>query len=136
MLETSSFTVPAGTHTVTFQGTNLRGGDNTVFIDAVVVYQQPSGLTDTGFEAPGRSAAGGFQYGPTTSPWAFTGSAGVASNGSGFTAGNPIAPQGSQVLFLQGKSGVSQTAMFAAGNYALTFNAAQRGNVSVRRRCR
>jgi hypothetical protein len=40
-LSTSSFTVTAGLHTVTFQGTNLHGGDNTVFIDQVSVVQPP-----------------------------------------------------------------------------------------------
>jgi hypothetical protein len=126
-LTTGSFTVAAGTHTVTFQGTDLKGGDNTAFIDKVAINPQATSLGDTGFEAAA-VVPGGFVYGPTGSPWAFTGGAGVASNGSAFTSGNPNAPQGSQVLFLQGVSSVSQIATFPAGTYTLSLSAAARGN--------
>ena len=34
---TPAFTVAAGTHTITFQGLDTAGGDNSVFIDAVQV---------------------------------------------------------------------------------------------------
>src|SRR5262249_8781436 len=54
---------------------------------------------------------------------------GVAGNGSGFTAGNPSAPQGTQVGFLQGAgSTISQAINFAVGTYTIGFQAAQRGN--------
>ena len=43
----------------------------------------------------------GFQYRPAGTPWTYTGGAGVAGNGSGFTACNPNAPEGTQVGFLQ-----------------------------------
>jgi hypothetical protein len=36
-LTTSSFTVAAGLHTLLFQGTDLNGGDNTVFVDQVAI---------------------------------------------------------------------------------------------------
>jgi hypothetical protein len=126
-LTTGSFTVTSGSHTVTFQGTNLNGGDNTAFIDQVSIVQQATSLADTSFESAG-VPPGGFVYGPAGTPWAFVGGAGVASNGSAFTSSNPIAPQGSQVLFLQGVSGVSQTANFPAGTYTLSLLAAARGN--------
>jgi hypothetical protein len=119
--------VGAGTHTIAFQGTDLNGGDNTVLIDQVTADQQPTSLTDSGFEASA-VAAGAFQYGPAGAAWSFAGSAGVASNGSAFTSGNPVAPQGSQVAFLQGTGSVSQAATFAAGTYTIGFSAAQRGN--------
>jgi hypothetical protein len=45
-----------------------------------------------------------------------------------FTAGNPPAPQGAQVAFLQGQGSVSQSVYLAAGTYVITFDAAQRGN--------
>ncbi len=128
-LTTSSFTVTDGSHTVTFQGTNLNGGDNTALIDQVALNQQPTGLADTGFESPAVDP-GTFQYAPASSAWSFTGSAGVAANGSAFTAGNPAAPQGGQVAFLQGKASLTQTATFTAGTYKLSFAAAQRGNVA------
>ena len=78
--------------------------------------------------------AGHFQYDPTGSPWAFSGSSGISGNNSGFTSGNPPAPQGSQVAFLQETGSFTQTvADWAAGSYVLTFDAAQRGNFGVSR---
>ena len=45
--------------------------------------------------------AGNWQYAPSGSPWTFSGTAGVSGNDSAITAGNPTAPQGSQVAFVQ-----------------------------------
>ena len=126
-LTTGSFAVTAGNHTVTFQGTDLNGGDNTAFIDNVTINPQATTLGDTGFETAA-VPPGGFVYGPAGTPWTFSGNAGVASNGSAFTAGNPGAPQGSQVLFLQGISGISQIATFPAGTFTINLAAAARGN--------
>jgi acetyl esterase/lipase len=87
-------------------------------------------IADTVFEAPGvgtgSSAAG--EYNPTGSAWTFTGTAGVAGNGNGFTAGNLDAPEGAQVAFLQQDGSFIQVAYFLAGTYTLGFSAAQRGN--------
>jgi Protein of unknown function (DUF642) len=127
-LATSTFTVTAGTHTVTFRGTNLNGGDNTAFIDQVTVTPQASGLNDSGFEQPALGP-GTFKYTPAGSPWTFTAGAGVAANGSAFTSGNPGAPQGNQVAVLQRLASMSEVVDFVAGNYAITFKAAQRGNI-------
>ena len=126
-LTTSTFTVTAGLHTLTFQGTNLNGGDNTVLLDLVAINQPPQGLVDPGFETPAQGS-GAFAYDPTGSPWTFSGGAGVAGNQSAFTSGNPNAPQGSQVAFLQGVGSVNQSVSFAAGSYFISFDAAQRGN--------
>lgn len=127
-LSTSSFGVAAGSHTITFQGTNINGGDNTMLIDQVELTLQPTSLNDSGFESPALSP-GTFKYSPTTTPWTFAGTAGVATNKSAFTSGNPAAPQGNQVLFLQRTSSVSQiVTVFEPGPYAISFNAAQRGN--------
>src|SRR5207253_2354981 len=95
---------PEGSQGAVLQG---RGGDNTAFIDNVSINAQATSLTDSGFEAVA-VAAGGYVYNPTGSAWAFSNTAGVASNGSPFTAGNPAAPQGSQVLILQGNGSVTQ----------------------------
>ena len=85
-------------------------------------------IGDPGFEQV-QVGAGQFQYRPTGSPWTFTGSSGISANNSGFTSGNPPAPQGTQVAFLQGTGSFSQTVTgWAAGSYVLTFDAAQRGN--------
>jgi hypothetical protein len=54
------------------------------------------------FEAPALRATPGFEYGPSGSGWTLVNGAGLSRNASGFTAGNPGAPGGSQVLFLQG----------------------------------
>ena len=76
--------------------------------------------------------AGQFQYDPTGSPWVFTGGSGISGNNSGFTSGNPPAPQGVQVAFLQGTGSFTQSVTgWAAGSYVLTFDAAQRGNFGV-----
>jgi hypothetical protein len=131
---TASFTVTAGSHTITFVGTDPDGSDkdNTAFIDAVRVNRVlPAVLSDPGFETPsvGTGTYGAFQYQPTGTPWTYSALAGVAGNGSGFTSGNPNAPEGAQVAFLQGPSSVSQAVTLAAGTYSVSFSAAQRQNV-------
>ena len=72
--------------------------------------------------------AGRYAYTPAGSPWTFTSGAGISANNSGFTVGNPPAPQGTQVAFLQETGSFSQTLGLAAGTYVITFSAAQRGN--------
>jgi len=89
-----------------------------------------SGPADAGFETPA-VGAGAFQYDPTGAGWTFTGMAGIAGNGSGFTSANPNAPEGSQVAFLQEAGGMSQAVTLAAGTYTLGFQAAQRANWST-----
>jgi hypothetical protein len=129
-LTTSSFTVGAGSHTLAFQGTDLAGGDNTVFIDQVALVVEPTSLDDSGFETPA-VGEGSLQYNPASSPWTFQQSAGLAANHSAFTGGNPNAPQGSQVAFLQAVGSASQSILFPDGTFAITFSAAQRGNVQA-----
>jgi subtilase family serine protease len=126
---TTAFTVTAGAHTITFQGLDSAGGDNTTFLDQIAVApaSTPS-IGDPGFEQV-VVGAGNFQYDPTGSPWTFSGGAGISGNNSGFTSGNPPAPQGVQVAFLQGTGLFTQSvAGWAAGSYVLTFDAAQREN--------
>jgi WD40-like Beta Propeller Repeat len=124
-MTTSSFTVASGSHTILFQGTNLNGGDNTILLSQVALTALPTSLDDSGFETP-VLAAGAYQYDPSGSLWSFLGSAGLATNGSGFTQGNPSAPQGNQVAFIQGTGTVSQQVTMPAGTYDVTFNAAER----------
>ncbi len=128
---TGVFTVTAGTHTITFQGLDDAGGDNTALFDVIQI-QNVSGpvVADAGFESPslgtGNSA---YLYTPSNTGWTFGAGTGVAGNGSAFTAGNPNAPEGTQVGFLQGIGSFSQTvANWAAGTYVISFDAAQRGN--------
>src|SRR5262249_41245886 len=91
-------------------------------------------LGDAGFEVPSAGPArvsGSFLYGPTGTPWAFAGSAGVTANGSGFTSANPAAPEGAQVAFLQGQGSMSQAVSWQAGTYVVGFYAAQRGGAQA-----
>jgi hypothetical protein len=129
---TSAFTVTAGSHTIKFQGLDSAGGDNTAFIDNVALASIPA-VGDAGFEQV-QVGAGHFQYRPTGSPWAFSGNSGISANNSAFTSGNPPAPQGTQVAFLQITGSFTQTvAGWAAGSYVLTFDAAQRANFQASR---
>ena len=147
LFTTTPFAVTAGqSQTVTFQGIDTQGGDNTAFIDAISAAAAQVSTTPTvadgSFEAPDVSGQpGGFSYGTANSPWIFTGGTGIASNGSAFT-GSQVAPDGSQVAILQGGDGsfdptdtaasyFSQSISFVSGGtYVLTFSAAQRGNLS------
>ncbi len=86
-------------------------------------------LPDFGFETPSLGE-GSFQYDPSGTAWTFAGHAGVAANASGFTSGNPNAPQGSQVAFIQNTGSVSQSLSLQPGTYMVSFDAAQRANIS------
>jgi hypothetical protein len=126
---TPAFSVAAGSHVVRFLGLNPNGGDNTVLLDSVRISTviPPSG-NDFGFESPsvGAGSWSAFQLRPVGSPWTFLSSAGLAGNGSGVTAGNPNAPDGTQVAFLQMTGEFSQSITLAAGSYSIGFLAAQR----------
>ncbi len=133
---TAAFSVGAGSHTVGFRGLNTAGGDNTALIDEVVTISTTPPPTptptptvpDMGLEQVS-VGAGPYRYNPTGTPWSFPSLSGIAANGSAFTAGNPPAPEGTQVAFLQKAGSFSQAvASWAAGAYRLTFRAAQRGN--------
>jgi hypothetical protein len=80
---------------------------------------------DAGFEKP--LVGMGYLADPVGSPWTFTGASGVAGNGSAVTAGNPAAPQGTGVAWLQNGGTISQSVSFAVGNFTLTFLAAPWG---------
>ena len=126
---TPAFAVAAGSHVVSFRSLNTVGGDNTALLDAVTanLIVTPPPVGDSGFEtvAVGKS----FQYRPSGSAWTFAGSAGVSGPGSAFTAGGPVAPEGSQVAFLQGNGSITQTiAGWRARTYRISFRSAERGN--------
>jgi archaellum component FlaF (FlaF/FlaG flagellin family) len=137
---TATFTVTAGTHTIEFLGVDSATGDNTVLIDDVTVAQAtpPSVpmIGDAGFEEVSvANAPGGYEYNPSDPEgWTFSAQSGnsgsgLAANNSGFTSGNPSAPQGDQVAFLQASGSITQSVSdWAAGSYTISFDAAQRGN--------
>ena len=130
---TNTFTVSAGSHTIAFQG--LGTVNDTAFIDAVHLSQvmTAAGLSDAGFEAPSEgTGSGSYEYDPSGTVWSYSGGGGVAGNGSGFTSGNPDAPEGTQVGLLQGTGSFSQVVDgITAGTYEITFDAAQRGNYGL-----
>jgi hypothetical protein len=124
------FSLGGGSHLVELVGLDPNGGDNTAFVDEVqmesVAANEPS---DANFQTPLQGYGfGGYRYSPTGSPWTFTGGAGLTSNGSAFTSGNPNAPGGSQVAFLQDNAIISQAVNFTGGNFVISFDAAQRAN--------
>jgi hypothetical protein len=110
---------------MTIQGLNPNGGDNTMFIDAVKLNDTlvPNG----GFNTP--AVGSGYSYNPTGASWNFVGGSGVAGDNSPFTNGNPSAPEGTQVGFIQASGYASQTLSLAAGSYTVSFYTAQRANV-------
>ncbi len=90
-------------------------------------------IANPGFETPVIST---YQYNPAGGSWTFaaqsgTNGSGITANKSAFNSGNPNAPEGSQVAFLQGTGSISQdlTGLVAGAIYQVTFSAAQRNNV-------
>ncbi len=93
----------------------------------------PGYLPNFGFETPSISS---YEYGPPGASWTFVAlsgvnGSGISANGSAFTSGNPNAPQGVQVAFLQGTSTITQTftGLVTGAIYQITFAAAQRNNI-------
>ena len=85
-------------------------------------------IVDGGFEEPAL-AANSFQTDPTGMAWQFSGTAGVAGNGSGFVTNSTEAqnaPPGTQVGYIQDNGTISQTVYLDAGTYQVSFLAAQR----------
>ncbi len=77
------------------------------------LYGSPGNLVDPGFEDPPQgTGSSAYQYNPTGSAWSFSGTAGLAGNGSAITSGTPDAPQGSQVAFIQKTGTISQVGGF------------------------
>ena len=127
---TSSLAVGTQSITAVYSGDANFTTSTSSAVSQVVNQATPS-IGDPGFEQV-VVGAGQFQYDPTGSSWVFTGSSGISGNNSGFTSGNPPAPQGVQVAFLQGTGSFTQSVTgWAAGSYVLTFDAAQRGNFGV-----
>ena len=80
-------------------------------------------ITNASFETPSLGA-GNFAYAPGGATWTFTGSSGIAANGSAF--GFLPAPDGSQVAFLQGAVSFSETITSVTPGEVISFFAALR----------
>jgi alpha-L-rhamnosidase len=93
----------------------------------------PASILNFGFETP---SVGTYQYNPSGGIWTFSAQSGangsgISANGSAFTIGNPSAPQGFQVAFIQGTGSISQIliGLIAGAIYQVTLAAAQRNNI-------
>ena len=89
-------------------------------------------LTNLGFETP-VVVAPGYSYNTVTTDWVFSGTSGITGNSTAFTIGNPVAPEGVQVAFLQSGAGFYTNGIISQvfttvtnANMGFTFAAAQR----------
>ena len=145
-----NFTTTAGTHTLEFLGLDSVGGDNTAFIDDVrldtaaaatpCTHAAGTTITQCGFESPAmgsgnagyaNTTADSWSVGTMGTVWNFSGSgAGIAQNSNVYPSSNPVAPEGTQVAFIQGTGSASQSVSgFQASTvYTLTVAAARRVN--------
>ena len=108
-------------------GTQRPAVASGLFFDPTPPPATPS-LADPGFEDISVNAAT-YVVDPANSRWYFQGTSGISSNNSAITSGNPPAPEGKQVAFLQNDGEFAQTIVdWRTGTYRITFNAAQRVN--------
>ncbi|HJU40846.1 MAG TPA: G8 domain-containing protein [Tahibacter sp.] len=130
---TPSIVLEGGTHTLKIVGTNPFGGDNSALVDDVQLIAENL-LVDGGFETPNLTSSPYYGYAPQSGSvaWSYPGepntnAAGVVSSENP-SWDNGIAPEGDQVLFVQGGSDsvATQTFQAAAGQYRLTLKAARR----------
>jgi hypothetical protein len=92
-------------------------------VSAGAAFEFPAPL-EGGFEDPsitGSSLLSGWNS------WTMS-SSGIAANGSPISGGNPNAPEGTHVAFLQGASTIQATYAFPVGTWRLNFKTAQRSN--------
>jgi hypothetical protein len=112
--------------TLTFSTAN----GNAISVGDPDIGQTASSVTvgDSSFESPNLGAGGNaYQYGALGTSWTFSGTSGIAANGSNFNNAN--APVGDQVGFIQNGGAISQNITFAeSGTYTIGFEAAYRNN--------
>ncbi len=99
-----------------------------VTIDASQFNIPKASLKNPGFTTPAQTSTPYFVIDPKGANvgWDFTGSAGIAGNGSIYTKNNP-APVGTQVGFIQNTGSISQSVSLAPNlAYAVSFLVAQR----------
>ena len=124
-------TAYANNPVLTLVGLNPSGGDNTAFVDMVQVYTGTTGTTvvagavaNGSFETSDALANTTYGYSPTGAAWAFSGTAGIAGNGSAFSPAT--APNGTRVAFIQMASSIQQQLVLTPGTYRLSFRVSQR----------
>ena len=138
-----TFTTPSffasGIHTITFRGDDTQTGDNTVFLDQVVLTLVTAGaatvptIADAEFENT-VLASGQYIAAPTGGAWTFGNAAGIAGINSIWSSSNPAqAPDGSNCCYLQGdNASIAQTLNFpVAGTFTISLLIAQRFTTAV-----
>ena len=145
--QTDSFTVAAGVHRVSFVGLTNDGSDRVSFIDQVSITENAAAVQpvnasslslvfSSSFENPamnpgdvsGGGNGGGNEGGWNLMTWdGANDESAICANASAY--GNPDAPDGSQVLCVQGNATAWQDVTFTeAGKYTLSFLAAYTSN--------
>ncbi len=136
---TAADATPATGQTLSFTGAAVAG-DNTAFVDLVEILDATNTVVaglpvNPSFETPNLGTGNGsYQYSPGGATWSFPNGTGIAANGSAFNVGggNPVAPDGTQVAFVQSYNGsfssFSQGFSLSSGTYTIRFRAAQRTN--------
>ena len=113
----------SGTYAITIEGVS-NGPDCSAFVDSVAL--NGALVNGGGFEHPALPHS--YAYTPSGTSWTFTGLTGVQANGSAWAA--TPAPEGDQTAVIQSvnneSSAVSKVVTLPAGNYVLSFLAAQR----------
>jgi hypothetical protein len=84
-------------------------------------------VANASFAAP---VVSGFKPDPSGATWAFSGTAGIAANGS--SLGNPASTSGTQAAFIQGSGSFSETVNFTGGLADLAFSAATTGTEALK----
>lgn len=127
VIRNNTFVLPEGVEfvsttdpSVTIEGNKLADGTPLVLAPA---YSGTPEVRNAGFESPALEF-GKYEHRPMGGAWTFRGNSGLARYGSDFNP--PPAPEGSQVLFLQGESDVTQWVSLAAGTYKLSCKASYR----------
>jgi hypothetical protein len=142
-----SSTVAAGTYYLRLQGVGAGDAVTTGYSDygslgeyrlsgsfAAATVQTKLGGFDGSFEGVTHTRTGyhAFTYRPAFAPFVFVADAGIAANGCGFTASNPVAPSGTQVAFIQKSGRIELTLPYPAGTYKVKARVANRANVTAK----
>ncbi|MEP6943490.1 MAG: Ig-like domain repeat protein [Betaproteobacteria bacterium] len=114
----------SGTHDIiaAYGGDPANAASTSATLSQVV--SPGSTLINAGFEAPAMGSS--YQYTPSGGGvgWTFTAGAGIQGNGSAWGASPAL--QGTQTAFIQAAGTLSQAVSLNAGNYSVSFKAAQR----------
>lgn len=127
LIANNSFVLPEGVtfvttadSTVTIENNKTKDGE---LLTVTPEYSGTPVIRNSSFESPALEA-GTFDHRPVGGIWTFRGNSGITIYGSDF---NPApAPDGSQVLFLQGASDASQWISLPKGTYKLACMASYR----------